>query len=258
MKQFLIIPDRKNLEESIQLANEYALGYEYNEFFLPEILDDEEKTKEIIKTYKNSILPEYCTLHGAFFDVIPFSMDAKIREVSELRIEQSINIAREIGAKAVVFHTNYNPFLNTEKYIEEWVIENAKIWSDILERHADINIYLENMFDTSPVILEKLSKELCKYPNYGVCLDYAHAALSKVSPETWAERLGKYVKHVHINDNDFISDLHLPWGDGKIDRQRFYQAYEEHLNGATILIEMSTMEKKLRSLKVLKAEGFLN
>lgn len=258
MKQVLIIPDRNRLEDCLKLAEEYVLGFEYNEFCMPVVLDDETQKQEIIKSYQKQELPIYTTVHGAFYDVIPFSMDPRIREVAELRVEQSIRSAKEIGAKAVVFHTNYNPFLHTVNYNKTWLDVNETYWSRVLEHHSDVNIYLENMFDATPDMMEELSRRLCRYTNYGVCLDYAHASLSKAEPEEWAKRLGKFVKHVHINDNDGISDLHLAWGDGVIDRQGFYECYERYLQGATVLIETSVHENKVRSLERLGNEGFLD
>ena len=244
MKRLLMIPDVKNLEKSLEVAKEYSLGFEYNDFYMPTVLDDRMKMQELLEVYKMSALPEYCTMHGAFFDVIPFSVDEKIKEVSILRIRQSIEAAKQIGAKAVVFHTNYNPFLNS-------------FWSSVLEHHKGIYIYLENMFDRTPDIMVELSEALCKYENYGVCLDYAHAALSDVAPEVWAERLGSFVKHIHINDNDLVSDLHLAWGNGKLNRAGFYKSYERFMKQATVLIETSSIENIKKSLAVLQEEGFL-
>ncbi|MBQ8518322.1 MAG: sugar phosphate isomerase/epimerase [Agathobacter sp.] len=257
MKQVLIIPDRAHLKECLELKKRHNLGFEYNDFFIPDILDDENQLRDILVEYKREELPQYCTIHGAFFDVIPFSPDKRIREIADLRIQQSLDVARRIGAKAVVFHTNYDPFLNTESYIRSWIDINEKYWSRVLEGNMDINIYLENMFDTTPDIMSELSERLCKHKNYGVCFDFAHASLSKVQPEIWAQKLGRYVKHIHINDNDGISDLHLAWGDGVLDRSKFYESYDKYMKGASILIETSSMENKIRSLEVLKKEGFL-
>lgn len=257
MKQVLMIPDRANLAQCKAFAEEFGLGFEYNDFFEPSLLDDREKLEEVIAYYKENGTPEYCTVHGAFFDVIPFSMDAKIKEIAIQRIEASIDVAKRIGAKAVVFHTNYNPFLNTKAYVENWIKENIAFWSNMLEKHSDIEIYLENMFDTTPDILKAISEGLCQYPNYGVCLDYAHASISKTEPEVWAKQLGRFVKHVHINDNDLVSDLHLTWGDGKIDRTAFYKLFEEYTKDATILIEISSLEGTKASFARMKEEGFL-
>lgn len=257
MRQVLIIPNRDQLEECLQLAEKYNLGFEYNDFFIPDVLDDNIQTESIIAEYKKQDLPAFTTLHGAFFDVTPFSEDAKIREISDLRIEQSIRIAKKLGAKAVIFHTNYNPFLNSKDYIQGWIQTNAAYWSRVMERHPEINIYLENMFDTTPDIMEALSEKLSVYGNYGVCLDYAHASLSKVAPEVWAKRLGRFVKHVHVNDNDLVSDLHLAWGDGQINRSHFYECFETYFKEATVLIETTPMENKIRSLEILKKEDFI-
>ena len=43
MKKLLIIPKRDNIEESLRLSKEYNANFEYNDFFLPFVLDDEEK-----------------------------------------------------------------------------------------------------------------------------------------------------------------------------------------------------------------------
>ena len=257
MRQVSIIPNREHLAECLELAKKYNLGFEYNDFFMPDVLDDIRHTEEIIAMYQKQDLPAFTTLHGAFFDVIPFSMDAKIHQIAEMRIEQSIRIAEKLGAKAVIFHTNYNPFLNSEDYIKGWIQTNAAYLSKVLERHPDINIYLENMFDTTPDIMEALSEKLSVYANYGVCLDYAHASLSKAAPEVWAKQLGRFVKHVHMNDNDLVSDLHLAWGDGQIDRNCFYECMEIYLKEASVLIETTPMDNKIRSLEMLQKEGFI-
>lgn len=258
MRQILIIPDVHNLQDSLLLAHKYSLGFEYNDFYNPAVLDDDSKMQDIVSTYLKETLPKYCTIHGTFFDIIPFSVDSRIRDIADLRIEQSIEAAKRVGALAVVFHTNYNPFLNTEIYIEGWIKQNAEYWSGVLERHPEISIYLENMFDTTPDIMERLSERLCEYSNYGVCLDYAHASISKCEPKEWARRLGKYVKHIHINDNDLVSDLHLAWGSGKMDREGFYESYERYMGNATVLIETTSIENQIRSLEVLTTDGFLS
>ncbi len=257
MKKIHIIPNIDSMDRIMELKGEYELYFEYNDFFLPKVLDDDKRIKAVINRYKEYSLPQNCTLHGAFYDVIPFSPDEKIREISLHRIEQSIEIARYLGAGAVVFHTNYNPFLNMPAYIEKWIEDNIGIWSDIIEKHSDMNIYLENMFDTSPYILKKLAEGLCHYGNFGLCFDYAHASLSGTDTESWASKLGKYIKHIHINDNDLKSDLHLAWGDGKIDRQKFYDLYKKYMSGAGILIETSGCENILKSLRVLEQDNFI-
>ena len=131
---------------------------------------DMEKVKDMVRFYNGRNEKIYSTYHGCFYDVIPFSMDNKIKEVSMYRIEQSIVIAKSLGAKAVVFHTNYNPFFKTKEYIDDWLNICEEFWGSILKKYKDINIYLENMFDDNPDVLEQLAHRLSVYENFGLCL----------------------------------------------------------------------------------------
>lgn len=252
MTNFLIVSKADGLSEYSKIAAEYGVGYEYNDFFNPEVLDDAELQDSIINKYRESKVPEYCTMHGAFFDVIPFSYDSRIRAVSEERMIQSMEIARRIGAKAVVFHTNANPFLTLEKYIEQMVLATSEFVGKLLDEYRDINIYLENMFDSSPDILRKISEQLVRYPNYGICFDYAHASISPTPIDVWVESIGKYVRHIHINDNDLKNDLHLAVGTGKIDWERFRIYYYKYFRECTVLIETDSPANQVKSLKYIR------
>lgn len=257
MKKILVIPDIENIEKSLSLANEYNLGFEYNDFFTSDVLDDELKKNEIIKKYKSQKLPEYTTNHGAFIDVLPFSADVKIKEVACNRIKQSIDVSRKIGATSVVFHLNYNPLLKVESYVDDFVEKSVDIWQQILKENSDINIYIENMFEQSPDVIKAIAKGLCENKNFGICLDWAHATLSKTSPELWAEELRDYVKHIHINDNNLDFDSHLAWGDGKLNRNLFYNCYNEYFGDATVLIETTDIDNQRKSLIQLGKDNFI-
>ena len=127
MGKFLIVSKQKHLMENSRLAAEYHMGYEYNDFYLPDVLENAALQRQIMDTYKRTEIPEYCTMHGAFLDVMVFSMDPRIREISELRMKQSMEIAKEIGARAVVFHTNVNE-LHTDSNL---IYNNFHFDSDI-------------------------------------------------------------------------------------------------------------------------------
>lgn len=257
-KRFLIIPDNENIADSIALAEKYNMGFEYNDFFMPDVLDDDAECMVLTYDYKKFRLPDYCTLHGAFFDVIVCSVDKRIRKISDFRVKQSIAAAEKIGAKAVIFHTNYNPFLNSPKYVEDWIMQNTEYWGNILQKYPDMNIYLENMFDTSPEIIARLAENLSVNSNFGVCLDYAHASLTSVPVRTWWEMLSPYVRHMHINDNDLISDLHLAAGDGLINWDEFYNLYELFADDPTILIETSSLENQKKTIDKFVSDGFIH
>lgn len=253
-KKLLIIPDKADIQSYMEMAIKYDLGFEYNDFFLPHILDDDSKQNEIISFYKEQdLLPDECTSHGAFLDVTIFSDDKKIFEVSDLRVEQSLKIASELGVKAVIFHTNYIPNFMLDSYRELWIEKNYIYWSEKLKKYPELNIYMENMFDTEPELLEKLAKRLSEFDNFGICFDYAHAHVfgNENAIDLWAETFAPYVKHIHINDNDFKSDLHHAVGDGLIDWNKFKYHYEKLFSDASVLIEVRGMDKIMSSLEFL-------
>lgn len=257
MKKLLVIPDFKNIDDSIRLARGYDAGFEYNDFNYARSLDDEAFCEKTVNEYKSYKLPDYTTNHGAFIDVLPYSTDKKIKEISIHRINQSIEITRKIGAKSVVFHLNYNPYLNHELYIKIFPKLNIDVWRPIIEENPDINIYIENMFEQDPYIIKKVAKALSEYDNFGLCLDWSHAVLSKTNPQIWAEELKEYVKHIHLNDNDLKVDTHLAWGSGEINRSQFYNCYDKYLSDATILIETVDIPAQRASLRQLEEDGFI-
>lgn len=259
MSNFLIIPQFENIEESLSLAEEYGFGFEYNDFFSPDILDDTKKLEELILRYRSVGLPKRCTLHGAFLDVLIFSEDMEIRECSEMRVFQSIDAAKAIGAEAVVFHTNHNPLLTAESYRKNWLERNEHFWRKVLEKYSDISVYMENMFDDSPHMLAGLAEKLSDFKNFGVCLDYAHAvSFGRNTPiGGWVKSLAPYVRHLHINDNNLKDDLHLAVGSGKIDWRQFAEYYSEYFKSCTVLIETSDIEAQKSSAEFLKSIDLL-
>ena len=254
INNILIIPDKDNIDESMRLCATYHCGFEYNDFFLPAVLDDKAFLRDTIDFYKNlDGCPKFCTSHGAFFDITVFSEDAMIRKVSDYRVEQSLNIAEELGAKAVVFHTNYIPNFNLESYRAGFVARNFEYWSAKLDKHPDINIYMENMYDTDWTLLASLAKRFEPDARFGVCLDYAHAHVfgNAADIDGWVNGLAPYVRHLHINDNDFESDLHLALGEGNIDWNRFRDYYQTLFPNASVLIETGKPEKIRKSLEFI-------
>lgn len=257
MSKFLIIPQLKNIDESLELAEEYGFGFEFNDFFYPDVLDSKERVKEIAAEYRSHKLPSLLTCHGDFFDVLVFSGDKLIRNISEMRIRQSIEAALEVGAESVIFHTNHNPFFIAESYVSNWLDCNINFWSGILAEYPQVNIYIENMCDSSPDMLAALAEKLSSFSNFGVCFDYAHASVFGSDIESWVTALAPYVKHMHINDNDLKSDLHLAVGDGKIDWNRFREHYFRYFTNATVLIETSSLENQRRSAEFLSNMGII-
>ena len=258
MKGLYLIPDKDNLEESLKFIEENQVACEYNDFFLPHILDDKKKQLEIIASYaKRRTDFSKDTMHGAFLDVTVHSVDPKVREVSEIRVRQSMEIAKEMGLRGVVFHTNRLYGFRDENYLKNWTSTNQQFFTKICEEYPDQQIFLENMFDEAPDVLCRFAESMTDYDNFGVCLDYAHGAISGTPAEEWLKELAPYIKHMHINDNDLKNDLHQAIGTGLLDWKRFQQDMEKYQIDASVLVEVSGIEKQKYSFEYMKREHIL-
>lgn len=256
MKGLHLIPDKKHLDESLQLLEKYQGAYEYNDFSLADILDDKKKQMEIIDSYAK-VRTDFSqdTMHGAFLDVTVHSTDRKIREVSELRVRQSMDIAKEMGLRGVVFHTNRIYGFRDEVYLKNWIETNRRFFGTVCEAYPNQQIFMENMFDEAPDVLHQLAEVMTDYDNFGVCLDYGHGVISGTAAEEWMQQLAPYVRHMHINDNDLKNDLHLAVGTGQIDWKKFNQEIEKYHINASVLVEVSGIEKQQNSLEYMVSES---
>ena len=212
-----IIPNYKDAQKWCDLAKELDAAFEYNEFFQPKILEDEKLLREIIDIYK--ALPRdrsMDTLHGVFLDIVVNSSDPVVRKNSYDRCRKSMEIAEELGCRAVIFHTNYITGFKSFSYREKWVFDNAEFYKGLLNDFPTLSIFVENMFDDTPELLKKLAVEMRHEERFGVCFDIAHAFLWDFPLEAWIEELGPYIRHIHANDNMRDEDSHLPIGDGRV------------------------------------------
>ncbi|MDO4543581.1 MAG: TIM barrel protein [Clostridia bacterium] len=256
MERLYIIPARDRIEESLSLEMEYGAAFEYNDFCQPTLVDDPvwlENTLAFYEGLKRNRQNDM--LHGAFLDITIHSDDPCILRVSAMRVRQSMDIALRLGVRGVVFHTNFIANFRNEGYRQGWLQKNAAFWSELLREYPSLDIYIENMFDAEPELLVLLAERMKHEERFGVCFDYAHAAISPTPLQVWVEALAPFVKHVHINDNDRISDLHEQVGSGCIDWAEFNLLMRKHKIGASVLIESPNPESQRKSLEYLKARA---
>lgn len=257
MKKLYCIPRPEQIDQYLDFSKRYHAGFEYNDFFLPSVLDDEEKVQSLLDFY--CALPRdrsEDTLHGVFLDICVNSDDPLIVRVSDYRIHQSMNIARALGVKAVIFHTNHIPNFRLESYRKSWLERNCSYWRTLLSEYPDLEIYLENMFDEEPELLRLLAEELKEEPRFGVCLDFAHAFLSHTPLEEWGASLKPYVTHLHLNDNNKDMDTHHPIGTGALP----WDVYRDFIAGIpvekrpSVLIEVRGYDDLAASVGYLEQE----
>ncbi len=267
MSRLYLVPDRKDMKRMCDLAEAYGCAFEYNDFFLPKVMDDAKEQEEIIADYRKyregfsgSGLAENGfsadTMHGAFLDVTIHSDDSLIRDVSMRRVRQSMETAKRMGLKGIVFHTGRLAGFRSAGYLKNWRDRNVSFFTEIAAQYPEQQIYMENMFDEAPDVLAGLAEQMRDVENFGICLDYAHAMIfSKCSGREWIEPLAPYIRHIHINDNDLQHDLHLAVGAGRLDWQEFDHLIRQYDIEAPVLVEVNGYEAQKESLQYMKRDG---
>ena len=247
-----IIPDIDRLDDSLKLSWEYNTFFEYNDFFYPAIYQSEGETRRRINIYKSLDRDmSRDTMHGVFFDIAMTSTDEIIRNRSRVLMNNSMEIAANLGVKGVVFHTGINPGLWNRSYLDGW-LDTAATWLDKLAKeYSHIDIYIENTFDKEPGVLTSLIDLLSHRKNVKLCLDYGHALLTDTEDEEWVKQMAPYVGHIHLNDHDMKEDLHLAPGKGLIDFERFEDLMEEYEVDAQVLLELNGAQEQLEALKYM-------
>lgn len=250
-----IIPNVQELRAYVELAEQHSLGFEYNDFFDPQLLDDAAGLEERLKIYQSLDRPAGLdTLHGAFYDLVPFSWDDGIRRHSIYRMQQSVEIAGRLGCRAVVFHAGLDPkYMKGEKYYNNWLECMTETMSRLLAQDDSLEIYCENVLEKTPGSLLELAKRLGDEKRFGICVDVAHLMLAMGDPEEWFRALSPYIRHFHLNDNHLQTDDHLALGRGSIDWKPIFDGIKRHeLWNVSRLLEVSSLEKIRESLELLE------
>ena len=238
------IPDLEHLKEWTALG----IPFEYDDFMLPGILDDKEEMEKRIKAYLSVDRDRSeDTLHGPFLDITVHSSDPLIRQASDRRIRQVCEIALKLQVKAVILHTNFIPNFYVPSYRQGWVDRNEEYMRKLLADYPKLQIYMENMFDEEPDCLAALAKRM-EGERLSICLDLAHAHISKTEISVWQEVCAPYIKHYHINDNHGKLDEHLPLGEGNIPWKQVIPRMDPKVS---VLLEVNSLEKYKKSLVYL-------
>ncbi|MBN1259965.1 MAG: sugar phosphate isomerase/epimerase [Anaerolineae bacterium] len=209
-----IAPNCKDISRHIALALKYRCGLELQSFSDPDVLDN--SWPHLVAEYRTLLrdFPGPLSCHGAFFDLSGASFDARVVALTRERYLLNLEIASQVGATHVIFHTNFLPMIRTEQYRRQWVENERAFLRELAPEAAQrgISIAMENMWDPDPYILAELLDGLA-LPNVGVCLDVSHAYLyqrKRNQPvEHWIEVLAPHIIHVHMNNTRGVIDEHL-------------------------------------------------
>lgn len=249
---------------------EYGIGIEYNQFCISQWLDDEviedtlarmrkqalrcgigiQDSSESVKVIDTGSRPQLkdpaeegldpdpakAIIHGPFSEIAPAAFDHRFRELARDRLEQAAAGAKRLGLNRMVVHTGYIPII----FDPGWhVKESIGFWTDFLkDKDDDFQLYLENVMDETPDLLLDIIKGVDD-PRMNICLDVGHVnVVSDIKATEWIEKLGGYIHHFHLHNNDGKGDQHAPLTEGELNMEEIMRAIDACCpEDATLTIE---------------------
>jgi len=205
------------------------------------------KYKSELNKYKNS----YISFHGPIADIIPHSEVSAIANLAKDRIEKSIEIALELNANRIVFHTGINAIISDPNYIGYVINRQTEFWSNICDKYKGIDIVIENMWEKDYSYILEICNKVNK-ANFGFCLDIGHVNVySKLSSKEWIDNLRPHLKHIHLNDNNGTWDEHLALGRGNINWNDWLEKLKA-INDLQYVLELTELVDIENSIKQLE------
>jgi sugar phosphate isomerase/epimerase len=243
----------EDFDRKLAFATAHQLGVEITAFATGPGLHDATKRAKIERGLRAALsgFPYARSLHSAFIDLSVHSEDPAIAAIARQRIERDMETASRLGCKIVVFHTGFNPLVPVRRYEEEFVDRHAAFWPAVADRWPGITICLENMWESSPQLLERLLRAV-GHPRVRLCLDVAHAhAYGHFAVEAWMDRLKGRIAHMHWNDNHGDTDSHLAIGEGNVPWKKVLAATRALSGGIAVVLELKSLQAVRQSLHYL-------
>lgn len=202
-----------------EILRQYGIGAELDQFCTAERMEGAgaaEACREV-----ESLLPmaSGVVLHAPFNELFPAAIDPRARALARDRLESAAALALHYGAKKMVVHSGYVPFV----YFKEWhVARSVEFWQKFMEgKPEDFQIVIENVLEEEPDMMVEMMEQL-SHPRIRLCLDAGHAlCVGKVPVFAWLTAMAPWLGHLHIHNNDGVHDRHDPLTKGLLDMEVF-------------------------------------
>ncbi|MDO4275834.1 MAG: sugar phosphate isomerase/epimerase [Eubacteriales bacterium] len=237
-----LIPDK----ELKLLINEYHTGLELIDFSVGTNLDEMTVILEMWERKLEMFGAPPITIHGPFLDLNPVSFDSLAAQAAQERFAQAYEAARQLHAQKIIYHTCRIPLVC---YVEGWAERMADFWNSFLEKHWEVPVAIENVFDEAPEPIADFASRI-QAANFSLCLDFGHINYASGTPaDQWLDVLGPWAGHLHLHDNHGKSDDHLALGKGNINWKKVLEQINSMSLSNSITIENSTPEDFRTSLE---------
>ena len=207
-------------------------------------------------------LAETCNLdfvvHAPWAGINIATPDPVLRRTVLKRLEKSVVYAGQLGCRLWIFHPGSRTGLSHFYPKKDWKLNLESVRTLLrIARREDVDVAIENTPEPFPSLMkgvddfhrfyEELNDDL------GMVLDVAHANLNR-QIQDFLTQFSKKIVHIHVSDNDGISDLHLGIGYGNVDWKKFAKLAKTADYGKLVVIESTDhTEESIQFLRELFA-----
>ena len=199
------------------------------------------------------------SVHGLFFDLSIASIDDDIREISIKRYLQSLEVAKTIGAKTIVYHTGCEATIKHKKFQNTYSEDSIKFWKKYINAYENAKITAvqenvsENTYESILNIVNSVNSPYLK-----ASLDTGHVNVhSNKKIIHWLEGYGQSLKHMHIHNNYGDDDSHLSLLKGTIDFDEVFEKIKKMMINPIMVLEIFTIEDLYESVEYLRKKRII-
>lgn len=252
-KLFLSSTIKDSLQESAKLAQKLKIGMEISR--IPFYQNPDLSSKEMAQMMKKEIgdFENPLSIHAIFSDLNVGSQDRDIVKIADTRYKYSFNIAKELGAKTLLFHSG-NKAMKHEGSQYKFIKNSVKYWRDFVKYFEDSGIVavIENVHEREPkwckLIIDEVNSQ-----NLKLALDVGHANLfSEVPVVDWVKEYGKDLYHLHIHNNFKKNDDHFSLLNGSVNYKEIFDEIKNQNLNPQFVFEMFKEEYLKESLKLFR------
>jgi sugar phosphate isomerase/epimerase len=242
-------------EKCLKFAEKYKITLVEIILDPPEIYSNEHRKKFIEVCNSYSVNKQ---IHAPFTDLSMCSFNINISKASVKSCRDAAEICDEIGAKILTIHPGIGHFLlNTIR--EQNKKQLIRAVNELLDATIDFDVLMciENMPQDAHMLgnendvgefLSNLNRD-----DIYLTLDTSHAWTCDMNLEVYWEKFHKYVKNIHLADNENKeTDRHPSLGTGKVNFKEIFQLAKKYNYNGPLIIEIITGRALRRSIEFIE------
>ena len=247
----------KDLRKSVEIAKDLKLGIELSR--IPNVISNKRPFEDVLREMKDIFgrFEGIKSVHGLFFDLSIASIDDDIKEISIKRYLQSLEVAKEIGAKTIVYHTGCEATIKHRKFQQAYNDDSINFWKNYIQTYenAKITAVQENVSENTYEPILKIINSV-NSPYLQASLDTGHVNVhSDNKVVQWIEGYGHTLKHMHIHNNYGDDDSHLSLLKGTLDFDEIFDKIKEQNINPVLVLEIFTENDLYESVDYLRKIG---